>query len=57
MLFSSSQVFSSSYLNSFVLIELCTATMIVVKTYVFSEFFPQKVIINYFDKKFKISEN
>ena len=31
--------------------------MIVVKTYVFSEFFPQKVIINYFDKKFKISEN
>ena len=48
---------TSSYLNSFVLIELCSATMIVVKTYVFSEFFPQKVIINYFDKKFKISEN
>ena len=32
--------FTSSYINSFVFIELCTATMIVLKTYVFPEFFP-----------------
>ena len=32
--------FTSSYINFFVFIELYTATMIVLKTYVFTEFFP-----------------
>ena len=32
--------FTSSYSNSFVFIEYCTANMIVMKTYVFPKFFP-----------------
>jgi len=40
MLYLVLKFFASSYLNSFVFIELCTTTMIVLKTYVFSEFFP-----------------
>ena len=49
--------FSSLYSNLFVFIKLCIATMIVLKTYDFSEFLTKIVIINYFDKKFKISKN